>query len=181
MPNYRRANTEGATYFFTVVTCERQKILTDPRSIDAMRAVLKQVKNDHPFRIDAWVTLPDHIHSIWTLPKGDGEFSKRWGMIKAKFSKNTKGLFNKQEWISESKFRRRETSIWQRRFWEHQIRDEEDLRKHMDYLHYNPVKHGLVQRVKEWSYSTFHRYVEQGFYTGDWGAATIFDDGEFGE
>ena len=168
MSRYRRADTRGGTYFFTVVTYRRREILTEPESRAILRAVINKVKRDHPFTIDAWVLLPDHIHSIWTLPPGDNEYAKRWGMIKAGFSKQVKSLFHREEWMNETKSRRREGTIWQRRYWEHQIRNEEDYRKYMDYLHYNPVKHGWVRRVIDWPYSTFHRYVVRGVYGEDW-------------
>lgn len=127
MSNYRRENIKGATYFFTVVTYRRQKILTNPESINILRDVIKKVKGIQPFTIDAWVLLPDHLHAIWTLPSGDNEYSKRWGMIKTEFSKGAKHLFHREEWINESKAKRRESTIWQRRFWEHQIKSDKDF------------------------------------------------------
>jgi putative transposase len=115
------------------------------------------------------VLLPDHIHCIWTLPENDCDYSKRWGMIKAGFSKRAKHLFHRNEWMSDSKRKHREAAVWQRRFWEHMIRDEDDFRRHLDYLHFNPVKHGLVKCVRDWPHSTFHRFVKDGFYPQDWG------------
>ena len=181
MPRYRRADTPGGTYFFTVVTYRRREILTIPESRAILREVLNSVKQQHPFTIDAWVLLPDHLHSIWTLPLGDNEYAKRWGMIKSGFSKQAKDLFHRPEWMNETKIKRRESTIWQRRYWEHQIRNERDYRKHMDYLHYNPVKHGLVKRVIDWPYSTFHRYIKLGVYPEDWCGMVEMDGGEFGE
>ena len=168
MSRYRRADTPGGTYFFTVVTYRRRTILTAPESRAILREVIDRVKQRHPFTIDAWVLLPEHLHCIWTLPPGDKDYSKRWGMIKAGFSKQAKDLFHHDEWMNASKTRRREVTIWQRRFWEHQIRDEEDYQKHMDYLYFNPVKHGLVKHVNDWPYSTFHRYMKKGVYPEDW-------------
>jgi len=181
MPRYRRADTPGGTYFFTVVTYRRREVLTKPESRRILREVITAVKQQHPFNVDAWVLLPDHMHSIWTLPPGDKEFSKRWGMIKAGFSKRAKILLHRDEWMNASKAKRRECTIWQRRFWEHQIRNEDDYRRHMDYLHYNPVKHGLVERVIDWPYSTFHRYVQNGVYAEDWCGVVELDAGEIGE
>ncbi len=181
MSRYRRTNTPGGTYFFTVVTYRRREILTEPESRTILREVIKEVKQKYPFTVDAWILLPDHLHSIWTLPPGDIEYPKRWGMIKAGFSKQAKSLFHRQEWMNETKTRRRESTIWQRRYWEHQIRNEDDYRRYMDYLHYNPVKHRLVRRVIDWPYSTFHRYVKEGVYTKDWCGALKPIEGEFGE
>jgi len=181
MPRYRRASTPGGTYFFTVVTYRRRKILIEPESRVILRKVIKEVKQRYPFTIEAWILLPDHLHSIWTLPPGDNDYPKRWGMIKAGFSKQAKSLFHRQEWMNETKTRRRESTIWQRRYWEHQIRNEDDYRRHMDYLHYNPVKHRLARRVIDWPHSTFRRYVEKGVYPKDWGGALKPIEGEFGE
>ncbi len=181
MSRYRRADTPGGTYFFTVVTYRRREILTIPESRAILREVLNTVKQRHPFTIDAWVLLPDHLHSIWTLPAGDKDYAKRWGMIKSGFSKQAKNLFHREEWMNETKIKRRESTIWQRRYWEHQIRNEDDYRKHMDYLHINPVKHGLVKRVVDWPYSTFHRYTKLGVYPDDWCGVVESDGREFGE
>lgn len=181
MSTYRRADTPGATYFFTVVTYRRRNILIKPECRVILREEINRVKQQHPFTIDAWVLLPDHLHSIWTLPSGDNNYSKRWGMIKAGFSKRAKSLLHRKEWMNESKTRRRESTIWQRRFWEHQIRNHEDYKKHMDYLHFNPVKHGLVKRVVDWPNSTFHRYVKNGIYSEDWCEMPEAIIGEFGD
>ncbi len=182
MPNYRRAKTKGGTYFFTVVTYRRQKVFSLPESRRVLRNVIVKVREDFPFIIDAWVLLPDHMHCIWTLPEDDSDFSKRWGLIKANFSKQAKDRFHKDEWMNTSKRKNRETTIWQRRFWEHQIRDDKDFERHMDYIHYNPVKHGYVKQVGEWPYSTFHRFVQSGVYPIDWaGSASETDDKGHGE
>ncbi len=181
MPNYRRSTAPGATYFFTVVTYRRQAILVEPESRLILRQVIEEVRQQHPFVIDAWVLLPDHLHCIWTLPENDADYSKRWGMIKAGFTKQAKLFFHRNEWMNRSKQRHREGTIWQRRFWEHQIRDEADFQRHVDYIHYNPVKHGLVKEVKAWPYSTFHRYVREGIYPGDWGSEFTTPNEEFGE
>ena len=136
----------------------------------------------HPFTIDGWVLLPDHLHCIWTLPPDDVAFGKRWAMIKRSVAKECGPSLYREEWMSDSKCRRNESTVWQRRFWEHAIRDETDFARHMDYLHYNPVKHGLVQCVKDWSFSTFHRYVKDGVYPENWGGiAEATRDEDYGE
>jgi len=182
MPNYRRSKTKGGTYFFTVVAYRRQRILTLPESRKFLRRAITEIKTRYPFEGVAWVLLPDHLHTIWTLPDGDSQFSKRWGLIKANFSKQAKGLFHRETWMNDSKIRHRETTIWQRRFWEHQIRDEADFAKHVDYIHYNPVKHGYVTRVRDWPYSTFHRFVQSDVYRNGWaGTKEEFEDSGYGE
>jgi len=170
MPNYRRAKISGGTYFFTVVTYRRRPLFQYPESRHMLRDVVIKTQKQHPFRVDAWVLLPDHLHCIWTLPEGDADFSKRWGLIKSGFSKQAKSLFHREDWLTQSKIIHRESTLWQRRFWEHQIRNNDDFSRHMDYIHWNPVKHGYVDRVCDWAYSTFHRYVRVGTYPEDWGA-----------
>lgn len=162
MPNYRRTRVAGSCYFFTVVTRDRRRLLQPPR-IDLLRQVVREVKIRLPFKVDAWVVLPDHMHAIWRLPQGDADFSKRWGLIKSGFSKRFGSTTDTGA--------RRDPGLWQPRFWEHLIRDEADWRAHMDYVHYNPVKHGLVTRVRDWPHSSFHRLVEKGYYDLDWGVA----------
>lgn len=171
MSNYRRAR-EGNTYFFTVVTYERQPILCLEQSRKILKVVIDEVRSSYPFEIKAWVLIPDHLHAIWELPDGDMNYSMRWGLIKKEF---TKKIIGKIEMVgtahpTNSRKRHREGTIWQRRFWEHQIRGEKDLSAHCDYIHYNPVKHGLVRSPQDWSYSTFHRFVKEGIYSSiDWG------------
>jgi len=174
--HYRRANTPGATYFFTVVTHQRQPIFHNAQTIHHLRQAFHTVKTENPFTIEAIVILPDHLHALWTLPEGDADFSSRWQRIKAKFSRQCPTEFKQK--VSPSRQHKGELAIWQRRFWEHQIRDETDLKQHIEYIHYNPVKHGLVSAPKDWPYSSFHRYVKDGFYSSDWGAsgAVAFDD-----
>jgi putative transposase len=179
MPNYRRARIPGGTYFFTVVTHQRQPLLLEPSFRTALRDAVTRTRTHHSFTIDAWVLLPDHLHAIWTLPEGDGNYSLRWNMIKQLSSKAATALRDDSR-LSASRASRRETSIWQRRFWEHQVRDEADFERCMNYAHFNPVKHGLVSRVRDWEWSTFHRYVAQGVYPEEWGEGLEFD-GDFGE
>lgn len=183
MSNYCRAQSPGGSYFFTVVTYRRQPLLTRPESRRILREAIRQAQQRMPFTIDAWVLLPEHLHCIWTLPQGDSDFSKRWGLIKAGFSKAARELFRQELWINTSKAKQRESTVWQRRFWEHQLRDQADFNRHVDYVHWNPVKHGLVAHAVDWPYSTFHRYVAKGIYPADWGGgdANDVDETEFGE
>lgn len=180
MSNYRRANVGGGTFFFTVVTYRRQRILCDDDVRDALRAGIEKTRVGHPFDIDAWVLLPDHLHCIWTLPPGDADFGTRWAIIKRYVSTHCPRLKN-DKWLNKSKRSRNESTVWQRRFWEHHIRDERDYEIHMDYIHYNPVKHGLVRCVCDWPYSTFHRYVKNRVYPENWAGGIANNDGNFGE
>ncbi len=176
MPNYHRIRIEGGTYFFTVVTAHRRPILTTEPARSILHDVWTAAKQLAPFETLAICLLPDHIHCIWRLPDGDANYSAQWNMIKGFFSKrylNEEGL--KQE-LSPSQVKRREAGIWQRRFWEHAICDEDDLDAHLDYIHYNPVKHGYVEKAIDWKWSSLHRYVQKGFYDGDWVGG---DEGKF--
>lgn len=175
MPNYRRTYTPGGTYFFTLTLQDRRRHwLTD--HIDTLRDSVARVRQARPFQIDGWVVLPEHMHAIWTLPEGDSDYSGRWRAIKKQFAK----CVTVMDTPSLSQHQRNERAVWQRRFWEHEIRDERDFRRHMDYLHFNPVKHGWVGRVIDWPYSSFHRAVRQGLYPEDWGGgeAPDFQAGE---
>jgi putative transposase len=168
MPRYIRAHVPGGTFFFTVALLERrQRLLTE--YIADLRNAFASVRAQRPFTIDAAVILPDHLHCIWTLPDGDTNFSGRWHAIKSKFSRS----LPKGESLSAQRIAKGERGVWQRRFWEHAIRDEGDFGRHMDYVHYNPVKHGHARRVADWPFSTFHRCVECGLYAPDWGAADM--------
>lgn len=171
MPNYRRAWMPGGTYFFTVNLLQRQRCDSLVRHIDHLRAAVRDVRIRHPFTIHGWVVLPDHIHCILSLPPGDSNFPLRWRLIKGNFSKR----LPHSERRSPSRQKRGERGIWQRRYWEHLIRDERDFNSHMDYIHINPVKHGLVPCVADWPYSTFHRLVERGVYDRDWADSTFAD------
>ncbi len=160
-----RAFVPGGTFFFTVALLERhRKLLTE--HIDDLRAVFMAARKRRPFIIEAIVILPDHLHCIWTLPFGDADFSTRWHDIKACFAARIPG----GERLSARRLKKGERGIWQRRFWEHVIRDERDYEHHLDYIHYNPVKHGHVTKVAEWPYSSFHRYVRRGIYNLEWTA-----------
>ncbi len=164
---YRRSQTPGATYFFTVVTFDRKNILCLGDNPARLKQAIEDVRSDCPFTVEAIVLLPDHLHCVWTLPCGDGNFSKRWMLIKSKFTRTCDDPF--KEALSLSRIKKREQNIWQRRFWEHQIRDEKDYKQHIDYIHYNPVKHGLAKAPIDWKFSSFHRYVNNGTYHHDWG------------
>lgn len=155
----------GGTYFFTVNLLHRQDNDLLVRQIADLRQVVASVKTRHPFAIHAWVILPDHLHCVIELPKGDADFSVRWRLIKSDFSKRLP-IVERRSVVRQS---RRERGIWQRRFWEHLVRDERDFAAHVDYVHINPLKHGLVKRVVDWPHSTFHRWVKGGAYSQDWG------------
>ncbi len=164
MPNYRRIWCPNGTYFFTVNLLQRQNNDLLIKYIDLLRSVVSSVRNKHPFIIHGWVVLPDHLHCVIELPPNDADFATRWRLIKIGFSK---GL-PQTEKRSIVRIRRGERGIWQRRYWEHLIRDARDFSAHMDYIHINPVKHGLVKSVADWPYSTFHSLVIQGVYPPDW-------------
>ncbi|MBS0581936.1 MAG: transposase [Proteobacteria bacterium] len=172
MRRYVRAKIEGGTYFFTVNLAQRRDshLLID--RIDALRDAFRTTRRAHPFDIDAIVVLPEHLHTIWTLPEGDTDFSTRWSLIKARFSR----VIEPEEQISASRLRRRERGIWQRRYYEHVIRDEADFSRHVDYIHWNPVKHGWVERVADWPHSSFHQYVRQGWLPANWAVSETIAD-----
>ena len=167
MRTYKRLKIEGGCYFFTVVLVQRNGNNLLIEQVDSLRESFKHVQNNHPFTMNAIVIMPDHLHCIWQLPEGDDNFSTRWRLIKAHFSQSIK----KGEEINKSRQRKGERGIWQRRFWEHVIRDDVDYANHVDYIHYNPVKHGYVNRVVDWEYSSFHRWVEKGIYPSNWAAS----------
>jgi len=171
MTNYRRIYTPGASWFFTVNLLKRQNNPLLIENINVLRSVFSEVKAKHPFRIDAVVILPDHLHCIWTLPEGDTNYSTRWNLLKGKFSRS----LAKGEQLSNSRIKRRERGIWQRRFWEHMLRNEEDFNRHLDYIHWNPVKHGYVSNVIDWPHSSVHKYVKMGWYPENWGSQVKFD------
>ena len=180
MSDYRRIYTDGSTYFFTVVMHRRQTILCHDDMRVALRDAIITTRKIHPFEIDAWVLMPDHLHCIWTLPEGDANFTTRWAMIKRFVTKQCAEKYQRDDWRNKSRIKRKESTLWQRRFWEHQIRDDVDFQRHFDYIHFNPVKHGYVSAVKDWEYSSFHRYVHDGVYSIDWGGLGEIDD-DFGE
>lgn len=163
--HYRRAKAMGGTYFFTVNLADRtKKYLTD--YIDTFRDILNNVKQKHPFILDALVLLPDHLHAIWTLPANDYNYATRWKLIKSNFSRQ----IPRQEKINNSRIKKGERGIWQRRYWEHQIRDFRDYENHINYIHYNPVKHGYTMNPIDWPYSSIHSHISKGIINSDWGA-----------
>jgi putative transposase len=172
---YRRTWQAGGTYFLTVNLAERSRTLLVDH-IDDLRHTVRKVKQAHPFNILAWVVLPNHLHSLWELPENDGDNATRWMLIKAGFSRG----IPQGERIRATRRRKDERGIWQRRFWEHLIVDEDDLQRHMDYIHINPVKHGCAVRASEWPYSSIHRYIRRGWLPLDW-AAEANDDFSVGE
>jgi putative transposase len=175
MPNYRRAFVPGGCWFFSVNLLEPKRTLLIDH-IDTLRDAVAQTRRRYSFAIEAFVVLPDHLHAVWTLPPGDADFSTRWRLIKTRFAK----ALPKQERLSAARKARNERGIWQRRFWEHLIRDDADYARHVEYCYINPVKHGLVTRVCDWPHSSFHRDVRRGIFPQDW-AGDMEQTGEFGE
>jgi len=170
MPNYRRDQTPGATWFFTVVAFKRRPIFCHERFRNSLQRSVLKTREDHPFEINAWVLLPDHLHCVWTLPHNDTNFSIRWKLIKQYVSRDCQSYYRLQAGLSVAKKKRRESSLWQRRFWEHRIRSERDFTNHLDYLHFNPVKHGHCHNPADWPFSSIHRYQAKGIYPKDWAA-----------
>ena len=168
MPNYHRRFRPGGTFFFTLVTYRRARFLCDDVARTLLRAAIEQRRSKYPFRTDAMVLLPDHQHAIWTLPEGDADFSRRWGLIKKSFTQAWTATGGWEGAISDSRERNRRRGVWQRRFWEHTIRDERDYEKHLDYIHYNPIKHGHVKCAHAWKWSSFHRLEREGVYERQW-------------
>lgn len=171
MPDYRRHKIAGGCYFFTVNLLERRgdRLLT--QEIALLRHAVRRVREARPFTIEAWVVLPDHLHAVWTLPAGDDDFSTRWRLIKTFFARGLPPT----ERLSRVRREAGERGIWQRRFWEHAIRDDADYAAHVDYVHFNPVKHGLAAAPAEWPYSTFRTCVERGLYPAGWSGKGVSD------
>lgn len=178
MPNYLRTRT-GSTFFFTLVSFDRRPTLCSDPIRRALRMAIDKLRPSRPFSIDGWVLLPDHLHCIWTLPEGDVDFSTRWSLIKRSVSHFAVEMALDPDVREASACKRRESTIWRRRFWEHLIRDELDLERHLDYIHFNPVRHGFVERAVDWPYSTMHRYVRAGVYPADWAGGADKAWGDF--
>ncbi|MGZ8532246.1 MAG: REP-associated tyrosine transposase [Candidatus Binatia bacterium] len=176
MTAYRRNFIPGGSFFFTVNLLDRRSNLLTER-IDLLRQAFRTVRARHPFTLDAIVIQPDHLHAIWILPPGDAGYATRWRLIKAEFSRSSVAT----EGRSDSRRRKGERGIWQRRYWEHTLRDDSDYERHCDYIHFNPVKHGYVSSVSEWPYSSFHRFVECGVYPVDWASGNKDIVMDFGE
>jgi putative transposase len=170
MSEYRRAYVPGGTYFFTVVTFKRDQILTTELARSCLHTAWEHVQRYHPFRAEAVCLLPDHLHCIWTLPANDVDFSRRWRIMKGIFSKQYLVAGGREAIRNSSRKRKGEAALWQRRFWEHWIQDEEDFQKHFDYIHFNPVRHGHVNEPVKWPWSSFHRHVSLGRYDLNWGS-----------
>jgi putative transposase len=172
---YRRTRQPGGTYFFTVNLADRSSSLLTDR-VDDLRKTVRTVRRNHPFDILAWVVMSEHLHAVWSLPDNDADCATRWMLIKAGFSRNVP----KGERVRASRLSKGERGVWQRRFWEHLITDEDDLARHVDYVHINPVKHGHVARAVDWPYSSIHGYIRRGWLPEDWAAATddALDTGE---
>ena len=175
MVNYRRQHVSGGMYFFTVTLKNRQSgLLVDKAGL--LGEVMRAVQAKKPWETLAIVIMPDHLHALWKMPAGDDDYSSRWRAIKSGF---VRSLAKTGHVVDRNQ--RGEADIWQRRFWEHAIRDEDDLYRHIDYIHFNPVRHGQVSRVIDWPCSSFHRYVMQGVLPSDWAGTTEQFSGGFGE
>lgn len=167
MPNYRRNYVPGGAYFFTVVTGGRRPLFTDPSARRYLRDAIRRVRINHPFQIVAIVLLPDHLHTVWELPKGDSDYSLRWAKVKGYFTQRFGAIGSVNTALRRPD--RNERDVWQPRFWEHTCRDATDVKRCVDYIHWNPVKHGLVRRVPDYPFSSFHRFLRLGEYPSDWG------------
>jgi len=176
MPRYQRAHVPGGRFFFTVAIADRTDDLL-VREIGQLRRIYQSVAEQCPFETLAICILPDHLHAMWSLPDGDSDFAGRWNRIKSRFSRG----FASPSQLSSRQLSKREKGLWQRRYWEHVIRDDRDFTRHLDYIHFNPVKHGLVSRVCDWPHSSFHQFVERGELPRDWGGDVREFTGSFGE
>lgn len=183
MSDYRRYFVAGGTYFFTVVTERRTPLFANASARRLLGSTMRRCFLIYPVQSVAIVLLPDHVHALWTLPRGDADFSLRWRWIKREFTRAWLVAGGSEQPTSSARRAERRRGLWQRRFWEHTIRDEADLEAHFDYVHYNPVKHRLVSRVCDWPWSSFHRWVRAGHYSADWGtgASEIVLPGDAGE
>jgi putative transposase len=168
MPEYRRPHIAGATVFLTIVTYHRQPLFADEQNVARLRTALRTVRSEMPCDITAAVILPDHMHYLWTLPPGDDRFPARVGKMKLLFTQSLRGTNSLPEAVSPSRLLHRESDVWQRRFIDHVIRDDDDFEKHLNYIHYNPVKHGLVGCPHLWPHSSFQTWVKKGVYPLDW-------------
>ncbi len=178
MRRYIRSR-EGRFYFFTVVTHERRRILTTDLGRTALRTALETVRFQHPFVITAIVLLPDHLHAVWELPAGDSGYSSRWRLIKSAFTRLWLSGGGEEGTGSASRDDKGERAVWQRRFYEHSCCDDDDIKRCVDYVHVNPLKHRLVDRVVDWPWSSFHRFVRLGEYSREWGSCNAWYGDEF--
>ena len=162
----------GGTFFFTVVVHKRRRLFDNSAAVSLLGSVLRRCRMRWPFDVDAIVLLPDHWHTIWSLPPGDSDYSRRLGWLKKEFTSRWLAIGGRETPVSEGRRRQRRRGVWQPRFWEHAIEDEDDFEHHFDYIHWNPVKHGYVRCPRDWPHSSFHRWVERGVYRHDWGCYT---------
>src|SRR4051794_35084093 len=176
MPNFRRNYVPGGTYFYTLVTDQRAPFLCEERARRLLRGIIKECRARWPFRIDAIVLLPEHLHAMFTLPVGDDRYSRRWAWMKKEFTGRWLDVGGAEQPISEGRRRDGRRGVLQPKYWEHTIRDEDDHERHFDYIHFNPVRHGLVRCPRDWPYSSFRRYVRMGVYPEDWGCASIVEN-----
>lgn len=184
MSDYRRWYVTGGTYFFTAVTLGRRPILCGDMARRCLHAAIETVRKKRPLELVAIILLPDHIHTVWTLPPGDADYPTRWKRLKEEFTLAYLAGGGAEAPPTLSRLRQGERGVWQRRYWEHMVRDEEDLERCVDYVHWNPKKHRYVASVRDWPWSSFHRYVDLGEYSRDWGTADPspgYDDPEWGE
>jgi len=173
MSLYRRYYVKGGTYFFTLVVQGRSPLFANGAARRLLGSVSRRCVLRYPIDVMAIVLLPDHLHALWSLPRGDANYSQRWSWTKSEFTKQWLAMSGGEQSQSATRNREGRRGVWQRRFWEHTVRDEDDLEAHFDYIHYNPVKHGLVERPRDWPWSTFHRWVAGGHYQVDWGAGIV--------
>ena len=171
MSNYRRNYVAGGTYFFTIVSYQRRPILATTLARKCLRESIATIRSKWAFDIVAIVLLPDHLHTVWTLPRDDARYSLRIRRIKEEFTRRYLAQGGTELPQSRSRIAHGQRGIWQRRFWEHTVRDEDDLKRCVDYVHWNPKKHGLVAKVKDWKWSSFHDFVKLGEYDTDWGGS----------
>ncbi len=172
---YRRAFVPGGSFFFTLVMQGRRPVFASAETVDVLCEAFRSVRSTRPFELDAMVILPDHMHCIWTLPKDDADFATRWRLVKTWFTKHCDPALRIVP--DRAGAARNEQALWQHRYWEHMLRDEIDFSRHVEYIHFNPVKHGLVASAMDWPYSSFRQYVEAGVYPPDWGQGMKDIDG----
>ena len=169
MSRYIRLRHEGGLYFFTFVTHNRRPFLTTDLARSCLRNAWQTTRSLYPFDLVALCLLPDHLHCIWQLPEKDDAFPKRWQKLKSLFTHTYLKAGGQEGQRTARQSRNGERAVFQSRYYEHCIRDHDDFRHHFDYTHYNPVKHGLASSAAAWPWSTFHRYVNMGWYDADWG------------
>jgi putative transposase len=166
---YRRVTVAGASYFFTVVTYRRQPLFAEPQAVELLRAAIQRVQERRPFVLEAQVILPDHLHALWTLPEDDFDFATRWRLIKEAFTR-AYAPGHRLPSRDAGRAARGERTVWQRRYWDHLVRSDRDFSAHVEYIHFNPVRHGLVSAPRDWPHSTFLAWVARGSYDLTWGS-----------